>query len=175
VYNNQLTNDNTTTTSTFNNKVDVPSNAIVTPTAALHQESFHEGREGIYLFIYLLIFLIYVLNCINIVENKEQVPAPTPTIADVTPAIIMDNDNKSNSSFVVVRSSTDNHSPTSSSPVNDDLETTNNEELLSIIANLKSQLENEKATVNVLQKQKEGKIHHCYVIPNFLSNSSLSP
>jgi hypothetical protein len=44
----------------------------------------------------------------------------------------------------------------------DSVKTTNNkqdsqDELLDIIADLKAELEKEKATVNVLQKQKEGK------------------
>lgn len=58
------------------------------------------------------------------------------------------NSSTSDSSFVVVKS-------------NDDINTADdinkNQELLTIISNLKTELENEKATVNVLQKQKEGK------------------
>ncbi|GAA5809002.1 hypothetical protein MFLAVUS_002403 [Mucor flavus] len=81
------------------------------------------------------------------VEQKESALVYSTEQPNVTPTTMTKkNSSTSDSSFVVVKS-------------NDDINTADdinkNQELLTMISNLKTELENEKATVNVLQKQKE--------------------
>ncbi|KAG2235586.1 hypothetical protein INT48_002360, partial [Thamnidium elegans] len=79
-------------------------------------------------------------------EQKESAIVYSTEQPNVTPTMTKKNSNTSDSSFVVVKSN------------DDDMNTADinkNEEMATIISNLKIELENEKATVNVLQKQKE--------------------
>lgn len=99
----------------------------------------------------------YIAGKKNDQEQKQRTEQPNKHVTPAAATMIMDNDNNSNSSFVVVKSTLSNDNNTPLAATDDEvLKTTNNKELLSIISSLKLQLENEKATVNVLQKQKEG-------------------
>lgn len=91
-------------------------------------------------------------------EQKESGIVYSTEQPNVTPTMTKKKSNTSDSSFVVVKSN-DNENTA------DDIN--KNEELLNIISSLKVELENEKATVNVLQKQKEGKIES--LTPSLLS------
>lgn len=112
-------------------KLDISGESIVTPTAdSLHQESnkVRVEKEEI----------SAELKDSIIVYSTEQPNIVTPTTNNKYHSD-EEVDNNSNSSFVVLKKSND----------------TNNGGLLDIIANLKLELENEKATVNALQKQKQ--------------------
>ncbi|GAA5801227.1 hypothetical protein HPULCUR_006671 [Helicostylum pulchrum] len=112
---------------TNNQKLDISYESIVTPTAAIsHREEDDNNKQ--------------------LLEQKESAIVYSTEQPNVTPiTMTKKNSNTSDSSFVVVKS-------------NDDIHTADinkNEELLTIISNLNIELQNEKATVNVLQKQKE--------------------
>lgn len=107
----------------------------------------------------LLTFFIHVKDDNNKqVEQKESALVYSTEQPNVTPTTMTKkNSSTSDSSFVVVKS-------------NDDINTADdinkNQELLTMISNLKTELENEKATVNVLQKQKEGNPYYILLVTN---------
>lgn len=137
-----------------NQKVDISYEPIVTPTADMLLLK-EETEEGMFNF---LTVCIHSLIKKVVSEQKESGIVYSTEQPNVTPTMTKKKSNTSDSSFVVVKSN-DNENTA------DDIN--KNEELLNIISSLKVELENEKATVNVLQKQKEGKIES--LTPSLLS------